>query len=196
VDTGWTTAPGWAAVVVAGGRGSRLGGVDKAAVQVAGRSLLARALDAVAEAGEVVVVGDPVPTERPVRFVRESPRWGGPVAALLTGVDGLLQPPGWVAVIAVDMPHLTPTSLRRLHEAAPGHDGAVLVGPDGRRQLALVVSGEALARARPPHEDQDGMPLRRLLDALDLVDVPAQGAEHRDVDTWDDLRELDVGGPA
>ena len=40
----------------------------------AGRTLLERALDALLDAAEVVVVGEPVPTSRPVTFTRESPR--------------------------------------------------------------------------------------------------------------------------
>ena len=84
------------AVVLAGGTAARLDGVDKASVEHAGRTLLTWALDAVIDAGEVVVVGDPVPTERPVTFTREDPRHGGPVAAMLTGRDALLDDDaGW-----------------------------------------------------------------------------------------------------
>ncbi|MEU4744233.1 NTP transferase domain-containing protein, partial [Actinosynnema sp. NPDC023658] len=49
--------PSWAAVVLAGGRGSRLGGVDKASLVVDGRTLLDHVLDAVAAARQVIVVG-------------------------------------------------------------------------------------------------------------------------------------------
>lgn len=176
--------------MLAGGAASRLGGADKASIEVAGRTLLARALDALVDAHEVVVVGDPVPTERPVTFCREDPRYGGPVAALLTGVDALLHPPATVAVLAVDMPHVTPATLRRLLAAATGRDGAALVGPDGRRQLALVLDADRLGAVRPDHEGQHGMAVRRLLGPLDLAEVAATGHEHRDVDTWTDLREL------
>ena len=34
------------------------------------------------------------------------------------------------------------------------------------------------------------MPLHRLLADLDLADVAPDGDEHRDVDTWADLRDL------
>jgi hypothetical protein len=34
------------------------------------------------------------------------------------------------------------------------------------------------------------MALHRLLGPLDLAEVPTQGREHRDVDTWADVREL------
>ena len=180
----------WSAVVLAGGRAARLGGVDKAGIEIGGRTLLAWALDAVVDAREVVVVGDPVPTERPVTFTRESPRYGGPAAGLLTGIDALLDLPAYVAVVAVDMPRLTMGTLRRLTEAGSGRDGAVLVGPDGRRQLALVVSSERLQGVRPDHEHQHDLALWRLLAPLDLVEVSSLGEEHRDLDSWADLRDL------
>ncbi|MCW2813603.1 MAG: molybdopterin-guanine dinucleotide biosynthesis protein [Nocardioides sp.] len=182
----------YAAVVLAGGRAIRLGGFDKASVEVDGRPLLAHALEAVVDAAEVVVVGEQVGTDRPVTFVLESPRYGGPVAGLLTGVDALLRHTTTVAVLAVDMPWVTPTTLRRLLDAAHGRDGAVLVDPDGRRQLAFVVDRERLQAVRPDHEAQHDHALHPLLARLDLADVPASGAEHRDIDTWEDLRDLDA----
>ncbi len=180
---------GFAAVVLAGGQASRLGGVDKASIELGGRSLLERTLDAVVDAGEVVVVGHAVPTERPVTFVLEDPRHGGPAAGLLTGRDSLLRRFPTIAVLAVDMPHLTSSTFRRLHEAAVGHEGAVLTR-DGRRQLAFVVETARLDAVRPDREAQHGLAIRALLEGLDLVDVPSLGSEARDVDTWSDLRDL------
>ena len=180
----------WAAIVLAGGRGAGLGGVDKAGIELRGRSLLEWALDAVIDAREVVVVGDPVPTERPVTFTRESPRFGGPSAGLLTGLDALLVRTAYLGVLAVDMPHVTHATFRRLLAAAEGTDGAVLVGPDGRRQLCYALSTARLQEVRPPFEDQHGLPLRRLLEPLTLVEVASVGEEHRDVDSWEDLRDL------
>lgn len=183
----------FAAIVLAGGQAARLGGFDKASIEIGGRTLLTHALDAVVDASEVVVVGLQVPTERPVTFVVESPRYGGPVAALLTGVDALLRRTPAVAVLAVDMPRLTHDTFRRLHaahQATPGADGAVLVGPDGRRQLVLVLDRARLEEVRPDHEGQHDLSVRRLLADLTLVEVAAVGDEHRDVDTWADLRDI------
>lgn len=180
----------WSAVVLAGGRGARLGGVDKAGVEIGGRTLLDRVLDAVGDAREVVVVGEPAPTERPVTFTRESPRHGGPAAGLLAGLDALLDVSPYVAVVAVDMPRLTTGTLRRLADAAADRDGAVLVDATGRRQLAVVVSSARLHEVRPDRERQHDLALWRLLAPLDLVEVPAIGDEHRDVDTLSDLRDL------
>lgn len=194
VETEPTDAP-FAAVVLAGGRGVRLGGADKASVELGGRALLEWVLDAVVDAVEVVVVGDPVATGRPVSFVREDPPHGGPGAALLAGFDELRSESADVVIVAVDMPRLTTHTVRRLRAGAARHDGAALVDPDGRRQLALVLDRAALARARPPYDSGHGLALHRLLAQLDVADVPSEGAEHRDVDSWADLADLSDDSP-
>ena len=80
-------AAGFCGVVLAGGTAARMDGVDKASVELRGRTLLELAVDAFLDASEVVVVApDAVRTTRPVTFVCEDPPRGGPVAGLLTGV--------------------------------------------------------------------------------------------------------------
>ncbi len=183
--------PAFSAVVLAGGTAARMDGIDKASVELDGRTLLELALDALVDADEVVVVAPAsVPTGRPVTFVCEDPPRGGPVAGFLTGVDALLRRPALVGVVAVDMPRVTPTTWRRLREAAAGRDGAFLVGDDGRRQLAGVLDAARLAVVRPGVEEQHGMALHRLLAPLDLTTVPAVGEEAVDIDSWTDLRDL------
>lgn len=185
------TAVGFAGIVLAGGTAARMDGADKAAVEVAGRTLLEHAVEALLDADEVVVVGpETVRTTRPVTFVREDPPLGGPVAGLLAGVDALLRPPRTIGVLAVDMPRVTPYTFRRLREAAAGHDGAFLVGADGRRQLAGVLDAGRLAQVRPDREHRHGMAVHRLLAGLDLAEVAAEGDEATDVDSWADLRDL------
>jgi len=181
----------WAAIILAGGRASRLDGVDKAGIEVGGRTLLEWALDGVVDAREVVVVGDPVPTDRPVTFTREDPRYGGPVAGLLTGLDALTALPRYVGVIGVDMPHVHHGTWRRLLAAAGEgpRDGAMLVGPDGHWQLALVLATDRLQEVRPGYEEQHDFPLKRLIAPLELTPVAAEGREHQDIDTWADLRD-------
>ena len=183
---------GFCGVVLAGGTAARMGGIDKAAVELRGRTLLELAVDAFLDADEVVVVAPAsVPTERPVTFVCEDPPRGGPVAGLLTGVDALLRRPSTIGVLAVDMPRVTPTTVRRLREAAAGRDGAFLVDGDGRRQLAGVLDAARLDVVRPGLEEQHNMSLRRLLAPLDLASVRATGDEAVDIDSWADLRDLE-----
>lgn len=176
----------WAAVILAGGTAVRLDGADKASLEHAGRTLLEHALSAVEEAAEVVVVGEEVPTSRPVTFRREDPPFGGPAAGLLAGRTGLVRP-GDTAVLAVDMPHVSGGTFARLWAAAAGRDGAVLTGRDGRRRLVLALAGDAFARA--PSEAHN-LSIHAFTRDLDLAEVPAEGEEDRGVDTWSDLRDL------
>ncbi len=190
------------AVVLAGGRAERLGGADKAGLEVDGVPLLERALAAVTDARRVVVVGDERPAPREVVWVREEPRYGGPVAATYAGLDALMrgtpvqfrgetgaetpEPHGStpIVVLAVDMPDVTVGTVRRLVDGADGRDGAVLTD-GGRRHLAFAVSMAALDRVRPV--PATGAAMRDLWSALDLAEVPARGGEAHDVDRWSDL---------
>lgn len=159
----------------------RLGGVDKASIEIGGVTLLERAITATVAAEEVVVVGEQVLTSRPVTWTRESPAGGGPAAGLLAGLDAFLEQPDVVCVLAVDMPRVTPSTVARL------------VDEDVRRQtLAGVYRYPSLMSARPSNrEHEHGMSIRELVAPLRLVDVAPVGDEAQDVDTWDDLRALD-----
>ncbi|MFN8195331.1 MAG: NTP transferase domain-containing protein [Nocardioidaceae bacterium] len=184
------TVAGLAGVVLSGGGGARLGGRDKSVLEYDGRRLLDRVLDALGDCEAVVVAGPPVPTGRPVTFVREDPPSGGPVAGLLAAVRALAPGPArgpeLVVVVAVDMPLLTAWTVTRLRAAAAGRDGAVLVDGEGRRHLAACLR---LARleARVGGGTGHGVAWRALLEPLDLAEVPAVEDEGRDVDTWADL---------
>ena len=178
------------AVVLTGGGGTRLGGVDKAGLVLGGRSLLDRALEvAGAVASQVVVVGPTVDVDRPVRWAREAPPGGGPAAALLAGARALDTP--WVLVLAVDMPLVTPGTVAGLAEAASGAgaDGAVLVDEEGRRQpLCAVYRRQAVLDVAPA--DAHGLAVRRLVADLTLTEVEARGGESGDVDTPGQLARM------
>ncbi|WP_299058250.1 GNAT family N-acetyltransferase [uncultured Nocardioides sp.] len=173
------------AIVLTGGGARRLGGTPKAALRRGDVTLLDLALAAVSDADEVVVVGDAVPERPALRTVREDPPGGGPGAGILAGLDAV---PGVnaVVVLAVDMPGVTRATLGRLREAAEGGDGAVLLGADRRRQLAMVLDAARLRDARPPGP-AEGLPVHRLLAGLDLAEVEPEDDEGVDVDTPADL---------
>jgi molybdopterin-guanine dinucleotide biosynthesis protein A len=187
--------PRLAAVILTGGTGVRLGGADKASIEVAGQTLLEHALAATAVADEVVVVGPQLPTTRPASWTREEPPGGGPAAGLLAGLDALAVRPALVCVLAVDMPRFSSHTLARLVGvllSSQDADAACLVDESDRKQwLAGVYRYDALAGARPAHrEDEHGLSTRRMLMPLRIVGVPAVEGEARDVDTWADLRDL------
>ncbi|OIJ69538.1 NTP transferase domain-containing protein [Streptomyces mangrovisoli] len=180
------------AVVLAGGAARRLGGADKPAVRVGGRSLLDRVLAACADAATTVVVAEPRPTARAVAWAREEPPGGGPVAALGAGLR--LVTARQVLVLSADLPFLAADTVRRLLGAlaASDADGALVTDPDGRDQpLVAAYRTEALRReltglGGTAPDGLAGLPLRRLTGALRLTRVPDPVASF-DCDTWDDI---------
>jgi molybdopterin-guanine dinucleotide biosynthesis protein A len=168
------TAP-FDAVVLTGGRGTRLGGVVKADVVVAGTSLLERARSAVAAAGATVVVGDDVR--------------GGPVAAVEAGlrrVDADV-----VVLLACDMPLVSAHTVARLVDGlvdAADADGALLTDAEGRRQyLAAAYRTTRLRDAAGSLGQTTGRSMRRLVEGLRLREVAAHSDEAMDCDTWPDV---------
>jgi len=167
----------YAAIVLAGGRGTRLGGVHKPGLRIGDRTLLDRVLDAVRGADPVVVVGPPQPVPPGTVLTREDPPGGGPVAALAAGLAALdgpstvADPPSTVAVLAADLPFLTADVVAGLLDACTG-DGAVLVDDRGRDQyLAGVWRVTALRKALDEFGDPAGGAMRRLVADLDITRV-------------------------
>lgn len=185
------------AIVLTGGTGARLGGVDKAGLVLGGLSLLARALAAVDAAGQVVVVGERTETARTVTWAREQPAGGGPAAGVLAGLDALAPLPLWVCVLAVDMPWVTAATVGRLLDAVSRRvtdppDGAVLLDDGGTPQTLAAVYRSAALQAARPAAGAHNLSLRSLVGGLGLVEVPAVGNEARDVDTPADLEAMHV----
>ncbi|MFE0424526.1 NTP transferase domain-containing protein, partial [Streptomyces sp. NPDC058953] len=183
------------AVVLAGGGAKRLGGADKPGVAVGGRALLDRVLGACREAGRTVVVGGRRATVRPVVWAREEPPGGGPLAALDAGVRRVGTPPdGVVVVLSADLPFLGPSTVRRLVDAlgTGGTQGVVLTDPGGRDQpLVAAYRAEPLRRElallATEYGSPAGLPLRLLVQELDLARIEAGPFASFDCDTWEDI---------
>jgi molybdopterin-guanine dinucleotide biosynthesis protein A len=147
---------GYTAVVLAGGRARRFGGIAKPAVDVGGRPMLARVLAAVTGADPVIVVGPPLTGldgPEPV-WTREDPPGAGPVAALRAAVALLPPDTETVVVLAADLPFLDAATVARLCEAVTGGGAAVLVDDTGRDQyLAAAWAAAELRRALSTVED-------------------------------------------
>lgn len=194
------------AVVLAGGRGSRLGGVRKPELAVAGRRLVDRALAAVAGARRVIVVGD-AEVPRGVPHTREDPPYGGPVAGLAAGIEYLDQPrpttaePGsrrvlrpvvasshsapWTLVLASDLPEVEAAVTALLEvEPAADDDGICLTGADGRLQWLLGYYRTDALRARlADRGDPPLTAMHRLLGPLRLRGIAADSRLTADIDT-------------
>jgi len=141
----------YAAIVLAGGEGSRMGGVLKPLLCVKGEPILSRVLAAVGDAEPIVVVGPEELREilpKGAELTRETPPGGGPVAGLAAG---------WVrcrhadeiAVVAADLPFLTAAALATLRQLPGG--AAVYVDDEGRWQsMVSLWRAPVLSRALLP----------------------------------------------
>lgn len=178
------TTPGTAAILLAGGRASRLGGAAKPLIEVGGVSLLERTVSAVRAAGcaPIIVAGpeslrdamatagvtDAAATRHAdsafdgAVFVREDPPFGGPLAGIAAavaaarGVGSPDEPPAFMLVLACDMPRVA--DVVPLLLAAPrGPDGVVIEDASGRIQwLAGLYRTAALTAALNARERDGG----------------------------------------
>ena len=185
-------------LILAGGRGSRLGGQDKAALVVGGRTLVERLLQDVDLGGRVVVVGrtplPPAPEGRTVLQTLEDPPDGGPVAGIAAGLDALGRSgTEWVAVAAVDQPQAAPALAVLADEVADVDATVQAVSPvdaTGHRQWLLTVyRRSALEAALGALPDVRNSSVRRLVSGLRWQEVVVEPEHLGDVDTWADVED-------
>jgi molybdopterin-guanine dinucleotide biosynthesis protein A len=182
------------AVVLAGGRGTRLGGTDKPGLVVGGQTLLGAVVSAATFAGadRIVVVGpERTGAGGQVRYAREDPPGRGPVAALACGLDQVSA--SLVVLLAADLPFLRPAHLTRLLTALAGQPGPGVVLLDDSARPQWLVSAWATARLRGALDQYQGSSLGGLLGPLDPVLLPDETAAGEppgwlDCDTAADLR--------
>ena len=134
------SAPAPDVIVLAGGRASRMGGVDKPGLVVGGRSMLETAL-AAAGSGRTVVVGPPRPElAASILQTREPQPGSGPVAAIAAGVAALgAGITAQVVVLAADMPFLTPAVINELLWQLADFDAVFAADSNGRPQYLIGV---------------------------------------------------------
>ncbi|MBL1076334.1 NTP transferase domain-containing protein [Nocardia sp. 2] len=180
------------AIVLAGGRASRMGGVDKPAIVVGGQSMLDAALSAVAACARTVVVGPHRPELPPeILQAQEIPAGGGPVAAIASGMGVLADcdfPAGLIVVLAADMPFLTAAAVDELlsHARESGSDAVFAADGSGRPQyLVGVWRRAALCEALNNLESLVNRPMKALV-PVDTATVRLDGVA--DCDTPDDIR--------
>lgn len=181
----------WTAIVIAGGRSTRLG-QDKASTHLGDQTLLEQVVASIPSGIRVIVVGDDPGNLPGVTFVREEPAFGGPVAALAAGI-ALTDTPA-VLMIAVDMPFAARLASALL-AVLDANEAAVPVDTDGHwQQLVSAYRCDALRRALARLPSVDGASMRELLGHLDvaLVDIDDDGLLI-DIDTPEDLARVRAG---
>jgi molybdopterin-guanine dinucleotide biosynthesis protein A len=202
------------ALILAGGAARRLGGQDKTGLLVGGQTLLDRVIAAVSDAVQVIVVGPVRPVQGSVRWVREEPPGGGPVAGIAAGLAEVTAPV--VAVLAGDLPFLSPSAIAAMRAAvtpavagtvtppvagtvtppvAGTAAGALLVDAGDRDQLlagcwrTAALRGAVATLATPVDAS-----VRRTVASLPVARVrlpvdPASPPPWWDCDTFDDVEQ-------
>lgn len=213
---------GFDAVVLAGGKSSRLGGTPKQSLVFQGQTLLERAVAAAAGAGLTVVVGDTdfLPNRPPVAqplpawpatllTCREEPRFAGPAAAIAAGLEALAAHHAgtgnaggapYTLVLACDMPSASQAVAALLDALGPSMErasgGVMACAEDGRAQpLAGFYRTSELTKACKALAARDALvngSVRALLASLDVQLVTVPAGSTADVDTWDDVAALGI----
>jgi len=171
------------AVILAGGRSSRMGGRDKSAESVGDTSLLERAFLAASEADRIVLVGPSRSFESHAIQVAEDPPGGGPVAGIAAALPQLAAER--VVVLACDMPFVDAAYVRSLLAALEG-DVVCGVDGDGRVQYLPCVFSLGPLLQRLSGTQVHGAPLRSLFEGMDVTLIP-DGGIAVDCDTPEEL---------
>jgi molybdopterin-guanine dinucleotide biosynthesis protein A len=180
---------------LAGGAARRLGGA-KRHLQVGGRSLLSRSLDAAAEVADEVLL---MPGTRPlpasvasgVRCLADQSGEQGPLGALVAGLGAARH--DWCLLLPCDMPFVDPAVVRCLADVASRDEvDAVLVASDhGREPFGALYHRRALPVATR-YLAEGGRSLQGLLDLLAVHELASAAFASRylfNVNTPDDLAE-------
>lgn len=158
-----------AAVVLAGGRSSRMGGGDKPLLELSGQPILSLVIERLTPHLSAVAInanGDP---DRFGRFglpvlPDKVGGYQGPLAGILAGLEWAKTRQGVGSLVTApgDTPFLPVDLAPRLLAAAKGFDGIVLAASAGRTHPVCGVWPVALATSLASHLAQDGS--RRVMD--------------------------------
>lgn len=189
---------GIGAVLLAGGRASRVDGAAKPLFDVGGRTLLAAAVTAATDAAArpITVVAPVLDETLPVAWVREDPPFTGPAAAVVAALASWPEEddPTWTLLLACDLPGVDAAVQRLVDDILllpSDTDGLCLADATSRPQWLIGVYRTRALRAAAsvlPDAGRDA-PVRALLDDLAITVVAAGDDLTRDVDTWEDLEE-------
>lgn len=185
------------AILLAGGRASRVGGAAKPLFHVGGKTLIAAGVGAVTDAGArpITVASAVLDTTLDVAWVREDPPFGGPVAGTAAVLDAWTAAqtlPEWTFLLACDLPRAADAVAllaRDLPLLPPDSDGICLGDSSSRPQWLTGiyrVSALVAAVSSLPDRGRDA-PVRALMADLAITVVATPDDLTDDVDTWEDL---------
>ncbi len=181
-------------IVVAGGKASRMGGLDKAMLPLglSGKTLLEDIIKSCP--GKVFIVGYPrdieTDSKEQVSWVADMNPDGGPAAGLWSGLVSVTSE--YVFISAADQT-LSSNTVSALISAASGNDGAWAIRSDGSGQpLCACVRTDLLRELLMSTQGVNQSPLR-LLSTLKMVGVNVNPDQVVDFDTWQDVAKAIKG---
>lgn len=181
------------ALILAGGRATRLGGVDKRTLQIDGASIFDRQCAVLAPLCAEILVSTPGAAPG-YRTVADLVPGGGPLAGIAAGLAHATTP--WLLVVAGDMPHLSAPVLGLLLDAAGADVDAVGIRIGALPEPLLCLYRVAAVRPRVAARLAAGrLKASALLTDEGLVVAWADEAQVRAIDP--DLRALtNINSPA
>lgn len=184
-------------IIVAGGKATRMGGLDKAMLPLglSGKTLLEDIIKSCP--GKVFVVGKPreigIDTADLVTWVPDLNPGGGPAAGIWSGLTNVTSE--YVFISAADQ-RLSRDTVSKLIAAALDRDGAWAIRSDSNGQpLCACVRTELLRDLLTSTQGVNQSPLR-LLSSLQMVGVNVNPDQVVDFDTWQDVAKAVNGSEA
>ncbi len=178
------------AIILAGGRGSRLGGREKGEIRLGGRRLIDIVTSGATAVGcERVVIAGEI-TADGATSVQEEPAYGGPVAGLAAALPEARAE--WIMLLGCDLPHaaLLCRLLAESFRGADEFDGLAALAEGRVQWLAGIYRRSSLEAALTRIGDPAGVPLKAVLGELRLREVQDPEGLSRDLDTPEDLAEF------
>ena len=177
------------AILLAGGKSSRMQGPDKVMLQLAGRPLLERAIEAAHSAGcaHIAVVGPErdlsLSADIAYTLVREDPPFAGPVAGLAAAEP--LGESEWVLLLATDLPKIAEVIalLTAAIEARPEVDAHIIEAADGYLEWLCSAMKRTVFEQRLAAHPHLSVGVKRLFDGIETVSHRDPGELTADVDT-------------
>lgn len=190
---------GFSAAVLVGGMSRRMG-QDKALIEIDGVGLARRAVGVLHAAGasQVKTVGG---MDRSIGVEHVADRYPGegPLGGLITALNDLSSQGTSrdlvVAVVACDLPQLSPRSIRTLMTSLGEYDAA-LARTDRVEPLCAVWRSERVLGTLEAAFSSGERAIRRVLTELHIVEVPVDGGELVNLNTPDDVQGLRRATPS
>lgn len=123
-------------VILAGGRATRMGGVDKGLVPINGRPMIAWVIDALRPQVAEVLINANRNHDRYAEFGSKviddgDSEFRGPLAGMVSGMQAARTP--WLAVVPCDSPLIASDLVERLYDAVAASGSRIAAAHDGKR---------------------------------------------------------------